>query len=114
MSSGRRQGLYRHQSTISDEARSITATATDRAAGAPGTGHYAEVNGINLYFETRGAGRPLILLHGGLGSGEMFGPVLPVPADDHQVVAVDLQGHGRTATSIDPLTSGSWPTTSPH
>jgi pimeloyl-ACP methyl ester carboxylesterase len=56
----------------------------------------------------------MILLHGGLGSGEMFGPVLPVPADDHQVVAVDLQGHGRTATSIDPLTSGSWPTTSPH
>jgi pimeloyl-ACP methyl ester carboxylesterase len=70
--------------------------------------------GINLYFETHGTGRPMILLHGGLGSGEMFGPVLPVPADDHQVVAVDLQGHGRTATSIDPLTSGSWPTTSPH
>ena len=42
-----------------------------------GGGQYADVNGINLYYETHGAGRPLILLHGGLGSGEMFGPILP-------------------------------------
>jgi pimeloyl-ACP methyl ester carboxylesterase len=88
MSSGRQQGLHRHQSTISDDARSITVTATDWAAGAQGTGHYAEVNGINLYFEMHGAGRPLILLHGGLGSGEMFGPVLPTLAERHQVIAV--------------------------
>ncbi|MBV9203821.1 MAG: alpha/beta hydrolase [Actinobacteria bacterium] len=78
-------------------------TATDRASGAPGTGHYAEVNGINLYFETHGAGRPLILLHGGLGSGEMFGPVLPALSEHHQVIAVDLQGHGRTADIGRPL-----------
>jgi pimeloyl-ACP methyl ester carboxylesterase len=64
---------------------------------AKGTGQYAEVNGINLYFETHGAGRTMILLHGGLGSGEMFGPVVPLLAERHQVVAVDLQGHGRTA-----------------
>src|SRR5499427_6539160 len=72
-------------------------TATDWASGAQGTGHYDEVNGLNLYFETHGAGRPLVLLHGGLGSGEMFGPILPQLAERHQVVAVDLQGHGRTA-----------------
>ena len=78
-------------------------TATDWAAGAQGTGHYAEVNGINLYFETHGAGRPLILLHGGLGSGEMFGPVLPALAERHQVIAVDLQGHGRTADIDRPI-----------
>jgi pimeloyl-ACP methyl ester carboxylesterase len=64
---------------------------------AKGTGKYAEVNGIKLYYETHGAGRPLILLHGGLMSGEMFGPVLPLLANHHQVVTVDLQGHGRTA-----------------
>jgi pimeloyl-ACP methyl ester carboxylesterase len=58
---------------------------------------YAEVNGINLYFETHGAGRPLVLLHGGLGSGEMFGASLPAFAENHQVILVDLQGHGRTA-----------------
>ena len=46
---------------------------TDWTTDAKGTGQYAEVNGINLYFESHGAGRPLILLHGGLGSGEMFG-----------------------------------------
>jgi pimeloyl-ACP methyl ester carboxylesterase len=78
-------------------------TATDWAAGAQGTGHYAEVNGINLYFETHGAGRPLILLHGGLGSGEMFGPVLPALAEHHQVIAVDLQRHGRTADIDRPI-----------
>jgi pimeloyl-ACP methyl ester carboxylesterase len=61
------------------------------------------VNGINLYFETHGTGRPLILLHGGLGSGEMFGPVLPALAADHQVITVDLQGHGRTADIDRPL-----------
>jgi pimeloyl-ACP methyl ester carboxylesterase len=64
---------------------------------------YAEVNGINLYFETHGSGRPLILLHGGLFSGEMFGPIIPTLADHHQVIAVDLQGHGRTADIERPL-----------
>src|SRR3954469_1484874 len=62
-----------------------------------GTGQYADVNGINLYFETHGTGRPMILLHGGLGSGEMFGPILPLLAEHHEVITVDLQGHGRTA-----------------
>jgi pimeloyl-ACP methyl ester carboxylesterase len=78
-------------------------TATDWASGDQGTGHYAEVNGLHLYFETRGAGRPLILLHGGLGSGEMFGPILPALSERHQVIAPDLQGHGRTADIDRPI-----------
>jgi pimeloyl-ACP methyl ester carboxylesterase len=78
-------------------------TTNDSPADVPGTGQYAEVNGINLYHETHGAGRPLILLHGGLGSGEMFGPVLPALAERHQVIAVDLQGHGRTADIDRPI-----------
>jgi pimeloyl-ACP methyl ester carboxylesterase len=76
---------------------------TDRTTQAKGTGQYAEVNGINLYYETHGSGHPLILLHGGLGSSEMFGPVLPLLAERHQVVAVDLQGHGRTADIDRPI-----------
>ena len=76
---------------------------TDRTTHAKGTGQYAEVNGINLYYETRGNGRPLVLLHGGLGSGEMFESVLPMLAERHQVVVVDLQGHGRTADIDRPL-----------
>ena len=77
-------------------------TTTNWTSEATGTGKYASVNGIDLYYETHGSGRPLVLLHGGLGSGEMFGPVLPTLAEHHQVVAVDLQGHGRTA-DIDRL-----------
>jgi pimeloyl-ACP methyl ester carboxylesterase len=79
---------------------------TDWTTQTKGTGQYAEVNGINLYYETHGSGRPLILLHGGLGSGEMFGPVLPLLAERHQVIAVDLQGHGRTADIDRPIDVG--------
>jgi pimeloyl-ACP methyl ester carboxylesterase len=78
-------------------------TANDWATEAKGAGQYADVNGINLYFELHGAGRPLILLHGGLGSGEMFGPVIPALSERHQVITVDLQGHGRTADIDRPL-----------
>ena len=78
-------------------------TATDWTSGTPGTGQYAQLNGINMYFETHGSGRPLILLHGGLGSGEMFGPILPALTERHQVIAPDLQGHGRTADIDRPI-----------
>jgi len=76
---------------------------TNGATESNGTGRYAEVNGINLYYETHGSGRPLILLHGGLGSGEMFGSILPALTERHQVVTVDLQGHGRTADIDRPI-----------
>jgi pimeloyl-ACP methyl ester carboxylesterase len=76
---------------------------TDWITDTKATGQYADVNGINLYYETHGTGRPLILLHGGLGSGEMFGPVLPLLAERHQVITPDLQGHGRTADIDRPI-----------
>jgi pimeloyl-ACP methyl ester carboxylesterase len=66
-------------------------------------GQYADVNGIKLYYEIHGAGEPLILLHGGLGVIEMFGPNLAALAERRQVVGVDLQGHGRTADIDRPL-----------
>ncbi|HEY3163312.1 MAG TPA: alpha/beta hydrolase [Candidatus Limnocylindrales bacterium] len=74
-----------------------------RANTTPAAGQYADVNGINLYYEIHGSGRPLVLLHGGLGSGEMFGPVLPAYAANRQVILPDLQGHGRTADIERPL-----------
>ena len=55
-----------------------------------------DANGISYYYELHGNGEPLLLLHGGLGSVEMFGPVLPMLAQTRQVIAVDLHGHGRT------------------
>ena len=66
-------------------------------------GKYADVNGLKLYYEIQGAGRPLILLHGGLMSSALFGPVIPILAKRHQVIAVDLQGHGRTADIDRPI-----------
>jgi pimeloyl-ACP methyl ester carboxylesterase len=78
-------------------------TTTDWTTEQKGVGQYAEVNGINLYFEIHGTGQPLILLHGGLGSGEMFGPTLTELAQQHQVITVDLQGHGRTADIDRPI-----------
>lgn len=64
---------------------------------------YADVNGLHMYYETHGSGRPLILLHGGLGTTSMFGPNLPALAKDHKVIAVDMQGHGRTADIDRPI-----------
>ena len=73
---------------------------TGTTTNAMGNGEYAEVGDINLYYETHGTGRPLILVHGGLASGEMFGPILPTLMERRQVILPDLQGHGRTLTSI--------------
>lgn len=83
--------------------RGTIVTTVDQDTAAPGIGQYAEVNGLRLYYETSGSGRPLILLHGGLGAGEMFGPVRTALAQSHQVIAVDLQGHGRTADIDRPI-----------
>ncbi|HET9519946.1 MAG TPA: alpha/beta hydrolase [Candidatus Limnocylindrales bacterium] len=76
---------------------------TESTTDAKATGQYADINGLHLYYEIHGNGRPLILLHGGLGAGEMFGPVLPAIAANHTVITVDLQGHGRTADIDRPL-----------
>jgi pimeloyl-ACP methyl ester carboxylesterase len=59
------------------------------------SGH-AAVNGVNYYYALYGTGEPLLLLHGGLGQIEMFGPNLTKLAQSRQVIGVDLQGHGRT------------------
>lgn len=66
---------------------------------------YADVNGLSLHYQEHGHGGevPLILLHGGFGAGETLGPVLPALAETRRVIAVDLQGHGRTADIDRPL-----------
>jgi pimeloyl-ACP methyl ester carboxylesterase len=58
---------------------------------------YVAANGLRYYYEIHGTGEPLLLLHGGLGSIDMFGPILPTLAKARTVIGVDLQGHGRTA-----------------
>lgn len=64
---------------------------------------YADVNGVSMYYEEHGAGMPLVLLHGGLGSGDMYGAILPALAAGRRVVTVDLQAHGHTADVDRPL-----------
>lgn len=66
------------------------------------SGH-AEAGGISYYYEVQGEGEPLLLLHGGLGSIDMFRPLLPALAAKRQVIAVDLQGHGRTPLGDRPI-----------
>ncbi len=56
----------------------------------------ASVNGISLAYQESGSGSPLVLLHGGFGSWDMYGPNLELLAREHRVIAVDLQSHGRT------------------
>lgn len=58
---------------------------------------YADVNGLKMYYEIYGEGKPLILIHGGGSTIETsFGRVIPQLAKRHQVIAVELQAHGRT------------------
>jgi pimeloyl-ACP methyl ester carboxylesterase len=64
---------------------------------------YAPVNGLNLYYEIRGTGEPLILLHGGVVGITMFGPNLAALAEKRRVIAVELQGHGHTADIDRPM-----------
>jgi pimeloyl-ACP methyl ester carboxylesterase len=64
---------------------------------------YAPVNGLNMYYEIHGAGEPLVLLHGGLGLTGMFAELLPQLGAGRQVIAADLQAHGRTADIDRPI-----------
>ncbi len=68
-------------------------------------GRYASVNGLKIYYESHGegAGEPLIFLHGGVGGIEMFSPLLPEFAKSRRCIAVDLQGHARTADIDRPM-----------
>lgn len=58
---------------------------------------YAQVNGLKMYYEIHGTGKPILLLHGAFNSiNTAFGQIIPELAKTNQVIAVELQGHGRT------------------
>lgn len=64
------------------------------------TSDYVSVNSLNYYYEIHGQQsqrKPLLLFHGGLGSFDMFDPILPILTKNRKVIGVDLHGHGRTA-----------------
>ena len=75
--------------------------STPRAASSG----YADVNGLHMYYEVHGEGSPLVLLHGGMLTIDLnFAGLIPTLARKHQVIGVELQGHGRTADIDRPLT----------
>ena len=66
---------------------------------------YVPVNGLQMYYEIHGTGQPLVLLHGAFSAiCTSFAQLLPGLAEGRQVVAFELQGHGRTADIDRPLT----------
>jgi pimeloyl-ACP methyl ester carboxylesterase len=79
-------------------------TASPAAPAAPAkTSGRVTLKGVDYYYEIRGQGDPLLLLHGGLGSIDMFEPTLPLLGAGRQVIAVDLQGHGRSSLGTRPI-----------
>lgn len=70
-------------------------TTTTTSTAALKSGHVA-ANGVSYYYEIRGQGEPLLVLHGDLGTIDMFAPLMPALTEHRTVIAVDLHGHGRT------------------
>ncbi|MFO0747810.1 MAG: alpha/beta hydrolase [Myxococcota bacterium] len=73
------------------------------APSVPSHSGYADVDGLHLYYEVHGTGAPLVLIHGAFGATGMFGPNLDLLGAHRQVIAVDMQAHGRTADIDRPL-----------
>jgi pimeloyl-ACP methyl ester carboxylesterase len=65
---------------------------------------YAEVNGMKMYYEVSGSGDPLIVLHGAYMNIPSMGKIIPMLAKNHQVYALEFQGHGRTNDIDRPIT----------
>ena len=76
---------------------------TSGDAQTPEAGNYAEVNGLNMYYEIHGIGEPLVLLHGAYMTIGAMGELVPELAKTRQVIAIELQGHGHTADIDRPL-----------
>jgi pimeloyl-ACP methyl ester carboxylesterase len=65
---------------------------------------YVDADGVHTYYEARGAGTPVVLLHGGLSTAEAWGGQAPALAEHHRVYVPERRGHGRTADSPAPFT----------
>lgn len=79
----------------------VLAPATALAQDA---GNYADINGMQLYYEVSGSGEPLVVLHGAYMNIETMGDIIPRLAESHTVYALELQGHGRTNDIDRPIT----------
>jgi pimeloyl-ACP methyl ester carboxylesterase len=80
----------------------ICSISTVAAAAKPKV-ERASIKGVDYAYEIRGTGEPLLLLHGGLMSFDMFDAAMPLLGKGRQVIRVDLQGHGRTTLGTRPI-----------
>ncbi len=72
-------------------------------AAKPTTSGLADANGLQMYYEVYGSGDPVVVLHGAYMSTGQMQPLIDALAETRQVIAVDLQGHGRTADIDRPI-----------
>lgn len=91
------QPIALNAQSVTQTTRKVEATRSPVASG------HIQANGVNYYYEIHGEGDPLLLLHGGLGSIDMFDPILPMLTAERQVIGVDLHGHGRTQLGDRPF-----------
>ncbi|HZZ76803.1 MAG TPA: alpha/beta hydrolase [Puia sp.] len=60
-------------------------------------GHYAEVNGLHMYYEEYGKGKPVVLIHGAASTVQTsFGRLIPELSKTHRIIGVELQAHGHS------------------
>jgi pimeloyl-ACP methyl ester carboxylesterase len=84
------------------EAQRAPSPAVRSPAPSPKTGR-TTIKGVAYAYQVRGQGEPLLLLHGGLGSSDMFEPLVPTLGANRLLITVDLQGHGRTTLGTRPI-----------
>ncbi len=82
----------------------ILAAGTPVSAQDAPQGAYAEVNGMQMYYEVSGDGPPMVVLHGAYMHIPGMGDIIPQLAEMHQVYALEFQGHGRTTDIDRPIT----------
>src|SRR6201996_5630877 len=78
----------------------VTALQSNAQQLKPAASGYAPVNGIKVYYEVYGDGKPLVLLHGAFMTiGDNWGQLIPELSKTRKVIAIEFQGHGHTAYS---------------
>jgi pimeloyl-ACP methyl ester carboxylesterase len=97
--------LLLHACTAADSAKKmmIQEQKGDAKAMRPVSSGYIDVNGIKIYHEVYGEGEPVVLLHGGLMTTREMSPLIQALSDKRRVIAVELEGHGRTVDTDRPL-----------